>query len=62
MNTSKFVDSITGFNKWLMAWKNWHLGITGRPDCKICEGTGTEYVSDGHDDVNAEVCNCMKHE
>ena len=30
--------------------------------CPHCNGTGTTYESDGHDDVNAEVCECVKHD
>jgi hypothetical protein len=31
----------------------------GRPDCSICEGSGTMYVPDGEDDVVGETCDCI---
>lgn len=32
-------------------------------NCPYCRGKGYYYVSDGHDDVNGEVCECvLKHE
>lgn len=33
----------------------------GRPDCSICEGTGTMYVPDGMDDVVGETCDCITY-
>jgi hypothetical protein len=31
----------------------------GKPDCPICEGTGTMYVPNGDDDVEGEECDCI---
>ena len=33
----------------------------GRPDCNLCEGTGTFYEADGQDDVNPVPCDCTLH-
>jgi hypothetical protein len=32
----------------------------GRPDCCICEGSGTCYEPDGQDDVTPVPCDCVK--
>ena len=31
----------------------------GKPDCPICEGSGTMYVPNGEDDVEGETCDCI---
>ena len=41
-------------------WKEWHMGLKGRPDCKYCEGTGVTYQPNGEDDYTKEVCDCVK--
>ena len=37
-------------------------GVYARRDCKVCEATGTEYESDGYDDVNPIPCQCVIYE
>lgn len=55
-----WLETIIGFNSWANSWKDWHMGLKGRPDCEQCFGRGIIYVTDG-DDVSPDTCSCKKH-
>jgi hypothetical protein len=57
---SKIIEKVVGFNNWCLAWKNWHLGLGGRPDCIKCHGKGSYHTSNGEDDYNVVKCECTK--